>query len=68
MGKYILQDLLWKKGFKDNLLRAFKGETVHFTDIKVPIRQLEDVYGVKNDEVISVFQDIVIFPLLNEGK
>ncbi|MGI6449194.1 MAG: helix-turn-helix domain-containing protein [Desulfitobacteriia bacterium] len=68
VGKYnILQDpSVEEGGFKDNLLRAFKGETVHFTDIKVPIRQLEDVYGVKNDEVISVFQDIVIFPLLND--
>jgi len=70
VGKYnILQDpSVEEGGFKDNLLRAFKGETVHFTDIKVPIKQIEDVYGVKNDEVISVFQDIVIFPLLDDKE
>lgn len=69
VGKYnILNDpSVEEGGFKEHLLRAFRGELVHFTDIKVPIRQLEDVYGVKDDEIISVYQDIVIFPVFNQA-
>lgn len=68
VGKYnILQDhSVEEGGYKEELLKAFKGETVYFTNIKVPIKQLEDVYGVKDDEVISVFQDIVAFPVFNQ--
>lgn len=67
VGKYnILNDpSVEEGGFKDHVVKAFKGERVHFTDIKVPIRKLEDVYGVKDDEIISVFQDIIISPVLN---
>jgi len=70
VGKYnIFHDpAVEESGLKDSLLKAFKGETVHFSDIKVPLKQLEDVYGVKNDEVISVFQDIVVFPLFDEKR
>lgn len=68
VGKYnILKDpAVEESGWKEYLIRAFQGETVSFSDIKVPIKQLEDTYGVKNDEIISVFQDIVAFPVFNQ--
>jgi len=69
VGKYnVLKDASVEEGgLKEHLLKAFKGEIVHFSDIRVPVRQLEDAYGVKNDEVISVYQDIVAFPILNQA-
>ncbi len=68
VGTYnIFQDpAVENSGWKEQLLRAFKGETVSFTDIRVPLKQLEDIYGVKDREIISIYQDIVAFPLLNQ--
>ncbi len=67
VGKYnILKDpSVEERGVKDYVVRAFMGETVNFTDIQVPLKQIEDVYGVKDDEVISAFQDIVMFPIFS---
>lgn len=65
-GKYnILNDpYIEEKGLKSHIMRAFEGETVYFTDIKVPIKQLDDIYGIKNNHVISVYQDIIIFHII----
>ncbi|TAH55414.1 MAG: helix-turn-helix domain-containing protein [Methanosarcina mazei] len=71
VGKYnILKDpSIEERGIKDYVVRAFRGEAVHFTDIKVPLKQIKDVYGIKDDGIISVYQDIVIFPVTSlEGK
>lgn len=69
VGKYnILGDpSIEERGIKDYVVRAFSGEVVHFSDIMVPLKQIEDVYGVKNGDVISVYQDIVIFPVFNQA-
>lgn len=69
VGQYnILKDpSVDEGGFKEYLLKAFEGELVRFTDIKVPVKQIENVYGIKNKEIISIHQDIVIFPVLNNA-
>jgi len=69
VGRYnILKDpAIEERGIKDYVNRAFMGETVHFTDIQVPLKQIEDVYGVKDEDVISAFQDIVIFPVFSQN-
>jgi len=66
VDKYnILNDPSIEGELKSNVMKAFKGETVHFTDIKVPIEQLEKIYGVKSNDVISIYQDIIIFPVFD---
>lgn len=68
VGKYnILKDpAIEERGINDYVTRAYMGETVHFTDIQVPLKQIVDVYGLKNDDIVSIFQDIVIFPVFSQ--
>ncbi len=50
------------------LKRAFKGETVFFPDIRVPLEEIAERYGVKDFDIEAVYQDITVFPLLDDEK
>ncbi len=48
--------------------RAFLGETVFFTDVRVPLEEIAEHYGIQDFDVEAVYQDITIFPILDDGK
>jgi AraC-like DNA-binding protein len=50
------------------LRRAFQGETVFFTDVKVPIEEIVERYGIQDFDIEAVFQDITVFPIMNDVK
>lgn len=52
-----------------NLLRrAFQGETVFCPDIKVPLEEIAERYGIQDFDVEVVYQDITVFPILDDMK
>lgn len=50
------------------LKRAFRGETVFFPDVKVPLEEIAERYGIKDFDVEAVYQDITVFPILDDLK
>lgn len=54
-------------GKMDVVRRAFKGETVFFSDVKVPLEDIVDRYGVRDLDVVAVYQDITLFPIMNDN-
>ncbi|MGI6413406.1 MAG: helix-turn-helix domain-containing protein [Syntrophomonadaceae bacterium] len=50
------------------LKRAFKGETVFFPDVKVPLKEIIERYGIQDFDVEAIYQDITVFPVLDDMK
>ena len=50
------------------LKQAFQGKTVFFTGIKVPLEQIAERYGIQDLDVEAVYQDITLFPIIDEMK
>jgi AraC family transcriptional regulator len=50
------------------LKRAFKGETVFFPDVRVPLEEIAERYGVEDFDIEAVYQDITVFPILDGEK
>jgi len=50
------------------LKRAFQGETVFFSDVKVPLEEIVEHYGIQDFDVEAIYQDITIFPILDDRK
>ena len=50
------------------LKRAFQGETVFFPDVKVPLEEIAERYGIQDFDVEAVYQDITVFPILDDEK
>ena len=48
--------------------RAFQGETVFFPDVKVPLEDIAERYGIKDFDVEAIYQDITVFPILDDEK
>ncbi|NLN49683.1 MAG: AraC family transcriptional regulator, partial [Clostridiales bacterium] len=48
--------------------RAFNGETVFFPDVKVPLEGIAERYDIHDFDVESIYQDITIFPILDDKK
>lgn len=48
--------------------RAFRGETVCFPDIKVPLEEIAQRYGIQDFDVEAIYQDITLFPILDDNK
>lgn len=46
--------------------RAFQGETVFFPDVRVPLEDIEERYGIKDLDLKALYQDITIFPILDD--
>lgn len=68
IGKYnIFRDpYIIESGKMDVVRKAFKGEKVFFGDVRVPLEDIVDRYGVKDLDVVAAFQDITLFPILND--
>ncbi|WP_181833697.1 helix-turn-helix domain-containing protein [Acidipropionibacterium virtanenii] len=71
IGKYnVLEDesILLIEPARD-LQRAFQGETVHCTDVKIPPEVLATRYRELDDDMEAIYQDIMNFPLTDsEGQ
>ncbi len=52
----------------DTVKRAFRGETLYLTDIKVPLEDIVDRYGIKDLDVVAAYQDITLFPIFDDNK
>ena len=50
---------------KDKLL---KGETIFLKDIKVPLKDIAQRYGIKDYDLEAIYQDVTIFPILDSGN
>ena len=50
------------------LKRAFRGETVFFQDVRVPLEAIAERYGIQDLDVEAVYQDITVFPILDDEK
>jgi AraC family transcriptional regulator len=50
------------------LRRAFQGEAVFVSDVKVPLDNIAQRYCVDGLDVKAVYQDITIFPIFDDNK
>lgn len=50
------------------LKRAFRGEIVFFPDVRVPLEGIAERYGIQDFDVEAVYQDITVFPILDDMK
>jgi AraC family transcriptional regulator len=70
VGKYnVFKDpYIVASGYLPVLKRAFQGETVFFRDIRVPLEEIAERYGIRDLDMEAVYQDITVFPLLDDEK
>ncbi|MDD4493217.1 MAG: helix-turn-helix domain-containing protein [Eubacteriales bacterium] len=70
IGKYnIFKDpYIVASGQLDAVKRAFQGETAYFHDIRVPLEDIVSRYGIEDFDVEAVYQDITVFPILDDDK
>lgn len=52
----------------DELIKAFQGETVYFNDIRVPLEDISERYGIQDLDLAAAYQDITVFPILDDSK
>ncbi|HRU41598.1 MAG TPA: AraC family transcriptional regulator, partial [Candidatus Diapherotrites archaeon] len=45
---------------------AFQGETVFFPDVRVPLEDIAERYDIKDLDVEALYQDITVFPILDD--
>jgi len=55
-------------GKYDLIKRAFRGETVFVQDIRVPIEDITERYGIHDLDILAAYQDITIFPIFDDQK
>jgi AraC family transcriptional regulator len=70
VGKYnVFKDpAIIATGQLSMLKRAFQGETVFFPDVKVPLGEIVERYGIQDFDVEAIYQDITLFPILDDRK
>ncbi len=70
VGKYnIFEDpYIIASGRMHEVRKAFQGEVAFFHDIKVPLEDISQRYGIKDLDVEAIYQDITIYPILNEDR
>lgn len=71
IGKFNVLDaqFIVKAGIINEVNRAFTGETVILSDIKVPLEDIAELHNLKDFDVEAVYQDITFFPIMsNENK
>jgi AraC-like DNA-binding protein len=61
----VVNDLM---GLREYVQRAFQGETISVSDIRVPLEDMAGRYDVKNEfpDIVSIYQDIFSFPLRDD--
>ena len=47
--------------------KAFQGETVFFPDVKVPLEEIAERYGIRDLDVEAVYQDITLFRMISKS-
>ena len=64
VGKYnIFKDpYIIASGQLNAVKRAFQGETVFFQDVRVPLEDITERYGIKDLDVEALYQDVTVFP------
>lgn len=69
IGKYnLLNDpSVVATGRLHELTPVFQGETVYFYDIRVPLEDISERYGIHDFDVESVYQDITVFPMISDA-
>lgn len=50
------------------LKRAFQGGTVFFPNVRVPLEEIAERYGTKDFDIEAAYQDITVFPILDDEK
>lgn len=70
VGKYnVFKDpSVIKTGQINALKRAFQGETMYFSDVRVPLEDIAERYEIDDFDVEAIYQDITIFPILDDMK
>ncbi|NLY71087.1 MAG: helix-turn-helix transcriptional regulator [Clostridiales bacterium] len=70
VGKYnLFNDLdIITSGQIDKLNRAFHGEVVIFSDVKVPLEGIAKRYSIHDLDVEAVYQDITLFPVFDKDQ
>ncbi len=70
VGKYnVFKDpYIIELGQISALKRAFRGETVFFYDVRVPLEDIVKRYNVRDLDLEAVYQDITVFPIMNDAK
>lgn len=48
--------------------RAFKGEIVSFSGIRVPLDEIRERYDIKDLDITAVYQDIILYPIIDDMK
>lgn len=52
-------------GLMEHVKRAFAGETISFSNIEVPLKQLGENYHINYDEIFAMYQNGVLLPIFN---
>lgn len=70
VGKYnVFKDpFIVASGQLPVLKRAFQGETIFFPEVRVPLEEIAERYGVERFDIEAVYQDITVFPILDDKK
>lgn len=70
VGKYNLfkDPYIIASGQIPAIKRAFRGETVFFHDVKVPLEDIVQRYGIKDLDAVAIYQDITFFPIFDDEK
>lgn len=70
VGKYnLLKDSsIIRMGQMSKITKAFKGETVFFNDVEVPIEDIKEKYGINDLDIETIYQDITLFPILDDNR
>ena len=68
VGKYnIFKDpYIIDSGQLHAVKQAFQGETVFFPDVRVPLEDIAERYDIKDLDVEALYQDITVFPILDD--
>ncbi len=65
IGKYnLLKDpSIHAMGYMDEVKKAFCGETVFFSDIRAPLDDVIEKYGINDCDLEAIYHDITLFPI-----
>lgn len=70
VGKYnILQDLeITKSGLIEPIKGVFNGKTHYAKNIRVPIENIIERYGIRDYDIKAIYEDITAFPIIDLEK